>query len=44
MRKQLRQENRCQAEEAIDRALQAIRELDIPHLEMLEFGENEIVH
>jgi hypothetical protein len=44
VRKQLRDGNRCKAEDAIDQALQAVRELDIPHLELLEFGENEIVH
>ena len=44
VRKQLRGGSRCRAEEALDLALTAVRELEIPHLELLEVGENEIVH
>ena len=43
VRKQLRAGDRCKAEEAIDQALQAVRDLDIPHLEIIDF-DNEIVH
>ena len=44
VRKQLRGGRRCRAEEALDLALKAVKELEIPHLELLEVGENEIVH
>ena len=43
VRKQLRAGDRCKAEEAIDQVLQAVREMDIPHLEIIDF-DNEIVH
>ena len=44
VRKQLRGGRRCRAEEALDLALKAVKDLEIPHLELLEVGENEIVH
>ena len=43
VRQQLRTASRRKSEEAIDRAIRAVRELDIPHLELVEF-EDEIVH
>jgi hypothetical protein len=43
VRQQLRTGSRRKGEEAIDRAIRAVRELDIPHLELVEF-EDEIVH
>jgi hypothetical protein len=43
VRQQLRKGSRRKGEEAIDRAIRAVRELDIPHLELVEF-EDEIVH
>jgi len=43
VRKQLRRGNRCRPDEALDLALQAIKNLEIPHLELIEMGD-EIVH
>ena len=43
VRQQLRTASRRKGEEAIDRAIHAVRELDIPHLELVEF-DDEIVH
>ena len=43
VRKQLGTGDRCQADEALDQALQAVRDLEIPHLEVIDF-DNEIVH
>ncbi len=43
VRKQLRGGDRCRAEEAIEQALQAVRDMDIPHLDIIDF-DNEIVH
>ena len=43
VRQQLRTASRRKGEESIDRAIRAVRELDIPHLELVEFGD-EIVH
>ena len=43
VRQQLRTASRRKGQEALDRAIRAVRELDIPHLEVVEF-EDEIVH
>jgi hypothetical protein len=37
-----RDEDCCSAEDAVTRALEAIREMDVPHLEWED--ENQIVH
>ena len=43
LRKDLRSTDRRKANEALDMALKTIRTLDIPHVELIEEG-NEIVH
>jgi hypothetical protein len=43
VRQQLRTASRRKGEKAIDLAIRAVREMDIPHLELVEF-EDEIVH
>jgi hypothetical protein len=43
VQKDLRRQHRRAAAEALDRALQAVKALDIPHLEF-EDEEEEIVH
>ena len=43
VRRQLREAERRSGEEAIDLALNAVRALELPHLELMEF-EDEIVH
>jgi hypothetical protein len=43
VRKQLRTSDRRKADEALDMALKAVKALEIPHLELLDVGE-EIVH
>ena len=40
----LRAGDRCQAEEALARAVWAVKNLEIPHLEVVDFDEHEIVH
>jgi hypothetical protein len=43
IRQELRTATRRKDEKTIDRAIRAVRELDIPHLELVEF-DDEIVH
>ncbi len=43
IRRELRAAARRKDEKTIDRAIRAVRELDIPHLELVEF-DDEIVH
>ena len=43
VRKDLEQGDGCSAAEALDQALQAIRTMDIPHLEWEDTG-GEVVH
>ncbi len=43
VRQQLRTAPRRDGEEAIELAIRAVREMDIPHLELVEFGD-EIIH
>jgi hypothetical protein len=43
LRKQLRTSDRRKADEALDMALKAVKSLEIPHLELLDVGD-EIVH
>jgi hypothetical protein len=43
VRQQLRTARRRDGEEAIELAIRAVREMDIPHLELVEFGD-EIIH
>jgi hypothetical protein len=43
VRAELRTASRRKGPEALDRAIRAVRELDIPHLDIVEFGD-EIVH
>ncbi len=45
-RKRLRDEvESCSAEDALDAAIQAVRELEIPHLELLdEMGDDTVIH
>jgi hypothetical protein len=43
LRKQLRTSDRREADEALDMALKAVKSLEIPHLELLDVGD-EIVH
>jgi hypothetical protein len=44
LQKELGRERRQHADEVIDRALKAIKTLDIPHLELFEDEEDEVVH
>ncbi len=45
-RRRLRDEvELCSAEEALDAAIQAVREMEIPHLEPLdEMGDDTVIH
>ena len=44
-RKDLRKrDERCSADEALGLAIQAVRALDIPHLESVEEAEEQVVH
>jgi hypothetical protein len=43
VRKQLRGPDRRRADEALALALKAVKELEIPHLELVEIGD-EIIH
>jgi hypothetical protein len=43
IRRQLRTAERREEGAAIDQALRAVRELDIPHLELVEM-EDEVIH
>jgi hypothetical protein len=43
VRKELRTASRRKGSDALDRAIRAVRQLDIPHLDIVEFGD-EIVH
>ena len=43
VRRQLRAAKRRDCDEAIEMALRAVRALEIPHLELIELGD-EIVH
>jgi hypothetical protein len=43
LQKELRTSTRARPDEAIDLALMAVRALDIPHLELVEDGD-EIIH
>jgi hypothetical protein len=43
IRRQLRAAKRPECDQAIEMALRAVRELDIPHLELVEF-DDEIIH
>ena len=43
VRKQLRAENGRDADEALDLALQSVKALDIPHLELEDEDEGEVV-
>jgi hypothetical protein len=43
LQKELRTNTRARPDEAIDLALMAVRALDIPHLELVEDGD-EIIH
>jgi hypothetical protein len=44
LQKELGRDRRHPPEEVIDRALKAIKTLDIPHLELFEDEEDEVVH
>jgi hypothetical protein len=44
LQKELGRERRQHPDEVIDRALKAIKTLDIPHLELFEDEEDEVVH
>ena len=43
IRQQMRTEDRPDCDEAIQLALRAVRELDIPHLDLVEL-EDEVIH
>ena len=43
VRRQLRTGPRKDGEKAIELAIRAVREMDLPHLEVVEFGD-EIIH
>ena len=44
-RKNLRTSPRCKADDALRRAIEAVRALEIPHLERMdEVSEDEVVH
>jgi hypothetical protein len=44
IQKQLRTADRPEGEDAIDMALQMVRAIDIPHLELVAHGDDEIIH
>ena len=43
VRKHLRPADRKRCDEALDLAMKAVRDLEIPHLELLDIGD-EIIH
>jgi BMFP domain-containing protein YqiC len=44
VRKDVREMRGCRAEDVLELALRAIRELEIPHLEVVEDDEYDVVH
>jgi hypothetical protein len=44
VRRQLGAAQRPGADEAIALALRAVRELDIPHLELMDVDDDEVIH